>query len=195
MTTWICKGAVFAGVLLGLGACDGVETAGLLGSLSSIMPAENVALSETQMANGALTLVPPDGFCIDKSSLRQSFALMARCDKLGAASLAGGAPVGLITISVTALDPEASLPTPQELAEASKLTELGAEKSKGNALTFSAKGEPPARGLAESHWRGLARVGDQMISLALFGPEGARAVTIEGREILNSLIRRTQPNS
>lgn len=35
------------------------------------------------MANGALTLVAPEGFCIDKRSLKSSFALLARCDTLG----------------------------------------------------------------------------------------------------------------
>ena len=192
MITWISKRAGLVGLCLGLSACNGVDTAGFIGGLIPGGKVENVALSQTLMANGAFTLVPPDGFCIDKSSLRQQFALMARCDTLGAASLAGGAPAGLITVSVAALAPEAPLATAQEIAAASKLSSFDAQEGGSDTLTFRAEGTPPTQDLDVMHWRAVARVNDQMLGIALYGPKDARAVSEEGREILNSLIRRSR---
>jgi hypothetical protein len=192
MITWICKRAALAGLCLGLAACDRVDPAGFIGGLIPGGKVENVALSQTLMANGAFTLVPPDGFCIDKDTLRQQFALMARCDTLGAPRLAGGAPVGLITVSVTALAPDAPLSTAQEIADASKLSRIDSAQASNEVLTFRAEGSPPAKGLDALHWRSVARVKDQMLGIALYGPKDARAVSEEGRDILQSLIRRSR---
>ena len=193
MIIWTSKAALLAAAVLGLGACDGIQTAGFLGGLSvaTSAPEESVALAQTQMANGAFTLVPPRGFCIDKNTLRQNFALMARCDVLGAPDRAGGAPVGIITVSVTALKDDASLPTPEQVADAAKLARISAEKSQSRAITFRAEGAPPAAGLDAKHWRGVAQIGDRLMGIALYGPKGARAVSSEGREVINDLIRQT----
>ena len=59
-------------------------------------------------------------------------------------------------------------------------------------LTFRAEGTPPANGLDVTHWRAVARVKDQMLGIALYGPQDARAVSEEGRDILNSLVRRSR---
>jgi hypothetical protein len=155
----------------------------------------NVALLQTQMASGAFTLVAPQGFCIDQSTLRQTFALMARCDTLGAPDKAAGAPVGIITVSVTNLRPAAQLPTAQDIADAAQLARISAETSQNDAITFRAEGPPPAKDLDVKHWRGLARVENKLLGIALYGPKGARAVSSEGREVLNSLIRRTREGS
>lgn len=192
MITWISKRAGLFGLCMGLSACDGVDTAGFIGGLMPGGKVENVALSQTLMANGAFTLVPPDGFCIDQSTLRQQFALMSRCDTLGAASLARGAPVGLITISVADLAPDAPLSTAQEIADATKLSRFDAEEGGADTLTFRAEGTPPAQDLDVVHWRAVARVQDHMLGIALYGPKDARAVSDEGREILHSLIRRSR---
>ena len=179
--------------LLALSACDdaGGMLAGLqLPALSKETP--NTALAQSQMANSAFTLVPPQGFCIDKNTLRQRFALMARCDVLGAPSLAAGAPMGLITVSVTPQTAEAPLPTPEETAMAARLTNVEGVTSEVDALTFRADGKPPASGFGDTHWRGSVRLGDQVMGLALYGEDGGRAASAEGREILNDLIRSTR---
>ena len=180
------------GLCLSLSACNGVNPADFIGGILPGGKVENVALSQTLMANGAFTLVPPDGFCIDRSSLQQQFALMSRCDTLGAPSLAGGAPIGLITISVAALAPDLPLLTAQEIAVAANLSGYDAEQTSNDTLTFRAEGTPPANGLDVTHWRAVARVQDQMLGIALYGPRDARAVSEEGRDILNSLVRRSR---
>ncbi len=187
MTTWICKGAALAGTLLGLSACDDVNTDGILGGLMG-EPAKPMALSQTQMAQGAFTLFPPEGFCIDKTTLRQQFALMARCDAFGVDRLAGGAPLGLITVSVTPLAPDEPLASAQEVADAVKLARIADEQVSNDTVTFRAEGKPPARGLDVAHWRGVARVGDQMIGVALYGAKDSRATSEEGRDVIAELI-------
>jgi len=200
MTTWTCKAGAAVIGLATLTACDAVNDVPLLGKLAppNDAPAEGetaVALSQTQMANGAFTLVPPQGFCVDKSSLNQRFALLARCDTLGVPNGGGGAPVGILTVSVVPKGISAALPTPQETADALKLARVDAVTSEVDAITFQAEGAPPIADMDITHWRGTIRIGTQVVSLALFGPKGGRAVTPEGREILNSLIRRSRAAS
>jgi len=158
-------------------------------------PAHSVALAQTQMAEGGFTLVPPQGFCIDRNTLRQNFALMARCDTLGAPQLAGGAPLGLITVSVTPMEADGTLPDSQSVAEAAGLIHIDLETSENDALTFRAEGKPPGAGLDPIHWRGLAQIKTQVLGIAFYGPAGGRVVTPEGREFINSLIRKTKAAS
>ena len=203
MTTWNCRGTLLAGALLGLSACDdmpliGDAVAPAIGFLEQLKVGgakDALALSQTEMAEGAFTLVPPQGFCIDRNTLRQHFALMARCDTLGAPRLAGGAPLGLITVSVTALEDGANLPGPLEVVEAAQLTHFDSEKSENNAVTFRAEGPAPGADLDRVHWRGLVQINTQLLGIAFYGPEGGRVVTPEGRDVINSLIRKTQAAS
>lgn len=196
MTIWICKAALAAVALTALAACEegqgGSPFAGLGQGAATV---KSVALSQTQMANGAFTLVPPEGFCIDKSSLKQRFAILARCEALGAPQAAGGAPVGFITVSVTPDRTDGTLPTPEQTADAAKLARVSNAKPANGAVTFRAEGRPPTKGLDIVHWRGTMRIGGQIVGLAFYGPQGGRAISSEGREVLNALIRRTLKNT
>ncbi len=80
--------------------------------------ATSAPLRQAAMANGALTLVAPEGFCIDKRSLKPSFALLARCDNLGDPQGAYGAPLGLITVSLSTARPDAPPITAQTMEAA-----------------------------------------------------------------------------
>lgn len=197
MNTWICKAAL-AGAALGLlSACgEGGPSISLLDGLSAGgSKAEEGALAQTLMANGAFTLVPPQGYCIDRASLKQRFALMARCDTLGAPSQAAGAPLGIITVSVTPAGAEESLPSAAQTADAAKLARVDDENAQNEAIVFRAEGAPPLADLAVSHWRANTRVADQLMGIALYGPEGGRAISNEGREVLRELIAKSRAAS
>lgn len=196
MSTWNCKAAAAGALLLVLGACEDGQGKGLLEGLGAVGgKGADIALPRSQMANGAVTLVPPQGYCIDRRSLKQRFALLARCDTLGAPWSAGGAPLGFITVSVTPADTDAALPTAQDTQDAAKLSRIEAQSTSADTLTFRAEGVPPVKDAAVTHWRGKARVGQHLIGVALYGPEGGRAVSAEGREIVLDLIRRTREAS
>ena len=196
----VCRRTAFAlTALFALSACDGGGAGDLFAALpfkkAQATDAPDVALSQSQMANGALTLVPPQGFCIDKTALRQRFALMARCDALGAPSLAAAAPVGIIAISVVPASEAQGLPTPKDIADAAKLSNVEDVSSTKSGVTFKARGTAPAAGLGATHWRGSFQINDHLLGLALYGPKDGRAASAEGREILNGLIRRSRTAS
>jgi len=72
-------------------------------------------LSSAQMAKGAVTVIPPEGYCVDGAASSDMFALMARCDALGAAPTGATTPRGIITVSLVASSADA-LPPPSALA-------------------------------------------------------------------------------
>lgn len=190
MSTWRFRAALAAGLSLALVACEGGQDGGLLDGLAAAGGERPVAMSQARMAGGALLLVPPLGFCIDARSLKDRFALMARCDTLGAPSAAGGAPLGLLTVSVS--NGARGLPTADQIGKAANLERISAQTSETDAITFRAEGAPPVKGLDPAHWRGAARLGDQVMGIALYGPPGGRATSAEGRDIINSLIRQSK---
>jgi hypothetical protein len=192
MTTWSFRATVTALALTALTACEDGQGGAFLGGLGS---GPNVALSQATMAFGAVKLVPPSGFCIDRRSLKQRFALMARCDKLGAPSAAADAPLGIITVSFSAIADGAELPTPAHTAQALSLQDVSSLQETENSVVFRANGPSPIEGMASRHWRANTRVGDQLMGLALYGPEDGRAVSHEGRDILSKLIAGSKPAS
>ncbi len=185
MTTWICRAV---GLCLASGLLAGCEDV-----TSAFGGSSAVAVSQARMAFGAVTLKPPAGYCIDAKSLKQNFALMARCDALGAPSAAGSAPRGIITASFALAG--ATIPTPGQTAEALTLQDVTDAAQSEAKVTFRARGATPAEGLSPSHWRGTAQVGTQVMSLAFFGPEGGAATTAQGRGLLDEVIAESRAGS
>ena len=79
MITWTSKSPFAALALLTLSACEGGQGFSRGGS----PVAEEKPLRQAILADGAVQVVPPQGYCIDPKSLKSRFALMARCDALG----------------------------------------------------------------------------------------------------------------
>lgn len=192
MIIWTCKGALAALALTTLAACAAGQGPSFLDGLSALgTPREAKPFSQVTMAQGAVTLKAPRGFCIDPRSLKQRFALMARCDTLGAPGAAQDAPLGLITVSVAPANNGTDVPTPQDTAAALGLTQVANANATGRGLTFRANGSAPLEGVAETHWRGTTLIGGYVMSVALFGPKGGRAASTEGRGIVEQLMARS----
>jgi len=175
-----------------LSACEDMGIGGLASLTTSddtALPA--VPLTQAFMMRGAVTLVPPMGYCIDPDSLTQSFAIMARCDTLGAASGGSGAPPGVLTVSLSRNAKDAALPTAQEIATAAGVSSPQNVQQTDTNVVFKASGVAPAPGLSPDHWRSVARVDRFSMGAALFGPHKHRAVSPEGASILHDLIKRT----
>ncbi|MBM1832745.1 hypothetical protein [Pseudosulfitobacter pseudonitzschiae] len=145
------------------------------------------------MANGALTLVAPEGFCIDKRSLKSSFALLARCDTLGDPDGAFGAPLGLITVSLSTAPAGAPPITAQSMEAAlSDGTVLDRRETKDTVL-LRVRGTAPAReGLSATYWRGTGQVGSHLVGLAMYGADDSGATGAEGGQLLDRLMQRTR---
>jgi hypothetical protein len=191
MTTWISKPLAALGIFVMLGACDTVGPAAPL--LAGLKPPSEAALPivplrQAQMMRGKVTLVPPAGYCIDPESLGENFALMARCDALGAATGGSGAPVGVLTVSFARVGKSLAMPTAQEIAASTGLGQPRSASSYSTGVVFKTTGKPPAAGLSPHHWRSVTRVGGYTMGAALFGPQDRRAVSEEGAELLREMI-------
>jgi len=183
-----------------LSACAGGEGTRLFAPPNDAAAAEqaeenrpNVALKSADMARGAIALTPPDGFCIDKTALKQTFAVLARCDSLGGVGGALDAPLGMIVVSI-AQAPDQSAPQ----VTAAQLVPSGSAvldtKVAGDFTVLHLSGDTP-QGTDTQHWRGLIQIGAHLMSLSAFGPEDGRMAGGDGGVILASLAQRTQDAS
>ena len=155
--------------------------------------AKRAPLTQAQMMRGAVTLVPPSGYCIDPSSLKQNFALMARCDTLGGKNGALDAPLGVMTISLAAATGDPL--TLASVATAADGTTLG-ERFDGKGVQMArAKTSTPPQGLSRTHWRAVTKVSVTNLSVALFAPSESPALGSEGRSMIRSMINASQSAS
>ncbi len=184
MTTWSCKVLSAGAMFLALAACD--DLAALDGGASEGKAAN--ALPFATLARGAVTLVPAAGFCIDKRSLRASFALMARCDTLGGTTIFG-APIALMTAAAV------SKPAATGAASAG----FGPEgetilvRRQSDAMTLlKVKGAPPSPDMRDEFWRAIGQVGDQVVGLAIYEASGGADLGERAPDLLVQTMRRTQ---
>lgn len=155
--------------------------------------ATKAPLREAVMARGALTLVAPEGFCIDRRSLKPTFALLARCDTLGDTDGAYGAPLGLITVSLTTAQSGAAPISATTLETALSEGKVLEKHETENAVLMRVQGPAPSReGLSAIHWRGAGQIGSHLVGLAMYGADNSGATGSEGRRVLNRLMQRTR---
>ncbi|UWR22298.1 hypothetical protein [Sulfitobacter sp. S190] len=144
---------------------------------------------------GDIALVPPDGFCIDPQTLRQEFALLARCDVLGAPTGAAGAPLGVMTLSLTRVGRNARQPTPLEISAAAGVSAPADVVTKGDVVLYKTRGTPPVDGMDTAHWRALSQVGTVVMGAAFYGPTNGRAVSAEGALMIRRMFAATAAKS
>ena len=149
-------------------------------------------LIKAQMVEGAVTLVPPSGYCIDSSSLTQTFALMARCDLLDAENGALNAPIGLLTASFATNNGQAL--SAADVAFASNAVVIETIDTGGLEIV-RAKTDTPPNGLAKTHYRAATQIDGFDLSLALFSPPESEAQGARGTEMLRNLIKTSQDAS
>ncbi|MEX0371032.1 MAG: hypothetical protein AB3N09_10395 [Tateyamaria sp.] len=160
MNTGTCKGLGAVALCLALSACDDLNIPGLSGDQSD----KTFAASKASLGRGTVSLVPPDGFCIDTRSVRQSFAIMARCDTLGAPVLTD-APLAVITATTIAAQTDAAI----DPARLEAGTETVLVRSDAGALSLvQVQGRPPSPEMRNTYWRAAGRVGNQVLGLALY---------------------------
>lgn len=194
MITWTSKPLIALGFAVWLGACDTIDTGNTL--LAGIAPPEDAALpaiplTQALMMRGKVTLVPPTGYCIDPDSLSQSFALMARCDNMGAATGGEGAPAGVLTVSLARSGLNPAMPSAVEVAAAAGVGAPQDARQTDSSVVFRTTGNVPSPDLSPTHWRSVSKIGKFTMGASLFGPEGRRAVSGEGATVLEEMIKRT----
>ncbi|MFK7876423.1 MAG: hypothetical protein AB8B71_11690 [Paracoccaceae bacterium] len=199
MNIWTFKRSAFAvSLILGLAACEGdgtdfLEALRAKPGATETSARPNVALVSATMAQGAIKLTPPDGYCIDRRDLSQSFAVMARCDRLGAKNAAQDAPLGLILAEFVAAPSDVNvenalqkiLPADARILEQSNATDLALAQVRGGAPS----GSDPV------HWRGLTQIGGNLMSFQIFAPQDGELTQGAGQQLARQLVTRTRAAS
>ncbi len=153
----------------------------------------NTALLSAEMAKGAIKLVPPDGFCIDRRGLRQNFAVLARCDSLGGRGGAQDAPLGLISVAIT----DAPDPVDVQALLAGVVrpgTDVLKAQADGEFAVLHLQGVTPD-GTDPRHWRGLTQIGSHLVGLSGYGPRDSPFAASDGARLMSVLAQRTQDAS
>ncbi|WP_121060671.1 hypothetical protein [Chachezhania antarctica] len=171
-------------VALGLAACT--EGAGL--SLGA-------SQAETQLAGGALTLVAPAGYCIDRNSVEngaeQSFALIARCP----GNAGAGKPPALITVTTAPMAEGQSVPGASALARASGRGAVARPGREGLSLVQIREGETDIAGASPTRWRGVFAAGGQLVGLTLYAAPDSAALGDGGAALLSQIARLSRATS
>lgn len=191
MTTWISRAAGLALLTAALAGCDAKPMA-FMANMPSFGKKAKAPLTTAPLARGAVMLVAPDGYCIDPAALTSNFAMLARCDALGAENSATTMPFALIAVSVAPMAADAKLPTAVELAAGKGLEQPSKPIEEDGYVIFPANGAPAATGLAGSHWRGATIVNGHMVGVALFRGADSPRISSEGAAIIESMIKKTQ---
>ncbi|MEP4035313.1 hypothetical protein [Pseudophaeobacter sp.] len=158
--------------------------------------------TQARFAKGQVTLVAPQGHCIDATMLRQEatggFALLPRCNLLHGTQLFGRNRAAVITATIG----------PAQGADAPSTTELAQTAEGARLLYYDDKGLLPlvrlqwpghsamgGSGASEEHWRGAFVVNNHLVVLALYAPEGSNLLGPAGAKLLTDMTRRSQKAS
>lgn len=185
MNTGICKTLILWLTVATLSACsDGADLGFLQGG--GPVSKQRAPLTQAQMMQGAVTLAPSSGYCIDPSSLRQSFALLARCDTLGGKHGALDAPLGVMTVSLApssgaALTLDAVVNAAQGTKIVERFDKQGLEIARATALEAEA-------GMSKTHWRAVTQINQIDLSIALIAPAESAAIGGYGREMIAAMV-------
>ena len=172
-----------------LSACSGIPA---LAPLSKAVDKPLVPLIKAQMVEGAVTLVPPSGYCIEPSSLTQEFALMARCDLLEVEGSSPVAPIGLITASFARNHGDAL--NAADVAVANDATVIETLDNEGLSIVRAQTSTPP-NGQAPTHFRATTKIHNVDLSLALFSPAESEAQGTAGASLLTNLVQSSKAAS
>jgi len=149
-----------------------VVLAGCLGLTGA--PFDVPVLSEARLANGAVTLKPPAGYCIDARSLSDrpggGFALIGSCASLTGAATGVLAEPAIITVSTSpATDGDISTDSRAFQTALGRGRILRAiNRDDGLSLLHVEGGARVPPSADPRHWRGLMLVQGQLLGLALY---------------------------
>jgi len=160
MSTWTFK--VFAGGLLAalIGGCVPLPD-GSSSSSNALAP----PLTTAKLGRG-LSVATPRGYCLDPSSISRNFALIARCDRLGAEGESRGTPLAVITVTAPSGAANDGLPTARALVGD---TEALLDSYRQERLQLvKVAGTAPAEGLSGRYWRGAGLIDGKLLGLAIY---------------------------
>lgn len=193
MSTWTSK--IARPWLLALTGLLGVS--GCLGSGGDV---QRDVIRTVSLSEGDVVVRAPDGYCIDKRSLRdsasQGFVMLASCESLSGVRGQNVEPV-IMTLAVVPNGAKGQGPSSSEIASSlSGAPVIEAIDDADLSLVHFASGGNHA--LAEKdpkHWRGAMAINGHLIALSLYGRKGSPMTGTEGHLLLRALARNTKASS
>lgn len=183
MTTWISKAILACAAALTLKGC---------GEISA--PRQ---MTEVSLAGGAVRVATPPGYCIDGGSIRQSpragFAMIARCDALDRRGFAAGQELALITVTTGRHTDGTPAPGLDEMARAAAPARILSRRMLGDLPMLRLDtGAGPVAEVSPQHWRTAFVANGYLVALALYAPDGSKALEAGGMRVLQDLANRTR---
>lgn len=159
------------------------------------------ALRQAVLADGAVVLRPPSGYCIDARSLsdrpRAGFALIGSCASLTGEATGVFVEPAIISISLSPAVEGATTTDSRAFQQALGRGRIIKAVSSDDLSLLQVEGGasiPPSAD--QRHWRGLMVVEGQVLGLALYAAQGSPMIDDQGMRLLVSLadgIRRDSP--
>jgi hypothetical protein len=153
------------------------------------------------LADGAVVLRPPSGYCIDARSLsdrpRAGFALIGSCASLTGEATGVFVEPAIISISLSSAAEGATTTDSRAFQQALGRGRIIKAVSSDDLSLLQVEGGasiPPSAD--QRHWRGLMVVEGQVLGLALYAAQGSPMIDDQGMRLLVSLadgIRRDSP--
>ena len=197
MCTWISRASAILLAASGLAGCDPATGLPFAAELDAKSDGGRERMAQTTLAGGDITITAPDGYCIDRRSLRRTgqkgFVVMARCDTLGVRGFFGGYDLAVITVTAGPTNATITPPTPAEVAQSVGTGKVLAERTRdGVAMVRLDKGSEAFDGVSDTHWRGGFVLNSHLIGLGLYAPAASGALGNGGAALLGELADRSR---
>lgn len=147
-------------------------------------------------ANGEVLLAAPESYCFDQRSSAADgsggFALIAHCSRLEGRGWFGARKAAVLTASIGPAKQDALAPQATDIAAMFPGARL--LESREDQLLPLVRLEFPeavAKGASPVHWRGAFVLDRHLVALALYAPDGSRALGSHGAALLNEVTHRT----
>ncbi|MFA3919211.1 hypothetical protein [Ruegeria hyattellae] len=186
MNIWTCKVRIAVLTLVLLAGCDEL-----------VAPQQDHVLPRSVvLAGGDVVIRAPNGYCVEQRSVRNgssnSFALLARCDALGAGAGKNAQGLALITVTTEARA-DAVQPDARALTRSAAPAQPSATRSYGGmpVIRFDETSHR-VRGASPQVWRSGFVANGHVVALALYAEEGSLMLGDRGARLLSELARRTR---
>lgn len=142
--------------------------------------------TQVAMVNGALQLTPPKGYCFDGTPRRGgSHVVIASCQILSGGKSGHVVPPAILTVTIGNMDPEFTVPSPQEIAVIADAQLLFSRRHAGTSYTHLGSGGDVRLNTTDSkHWRAYGHVGNYPVLLTLYAPENGALAERGGTALL-----------
>lgn len=200
MSTWICKTVLAIFAALTLSGCDAATGLPFAAEFGAFPDGGKARMAQVPLAGGGITLAAPNGYCIDRGSVRRAgktgFAVMARCDTLGVGGFYDAFDLAIITVTTAPVAEGTPAPTPAALARTeSDATVLDSRHRGGLALVRLDGTRPLMNGVGRIHWRGAFVLNGHLVGVSLYAPENSLALRGDGAELIGDVARATRSAS